>query len=69
MRKLGHNRLMFIDEQYKQRGDIKYFIIKIDSNILSGNGIINVFFPVDIFDKRSLLEIFTYHCTVVITNY
>ena len=56
--------MRFIDEETiaNQRNVIKHFISKIGSNILSGSGIMNVSLPVNIFDQRSLLEVFAHQC-------
>jgi hypothetical protein len=58
----GDPALKFIDQKTidKQRGVLKHFLSKIGSNILSGSGIMNVSLPINIFDERSLLEVFAH---------
>ena len=64
IRAIGSSGLKFIEEEIttNQRNVIKHFITKIGSNILSGSGIMNVSLPVNIFDQRSLLEVFAHQC-------
>jgi len=56
----GDPALKFIDQKTidRQRGVLKHFLSKIGSNILSGSGIMNVSLPINIFDERSLLDVF-----------
>jgi len=60
----GDDSLKFIEQRTidKQRGVIKHLLSKIGSNILSGTGIMNVSLPINIFDERSLLEVFAHQC-------
>jgi hypothetical protein len=60
----GENALKFTDHDCieKQKGIITDIITKIGSNILTGNGIMNVSLPIRIFDERSLLEVFAHQC-------
>jgi hypothetical protein len=60
----GDDSLKFIDQQVieKQRGILKHLLTKIGSNLLSGSGIMNVSLPINIFDERSLLEVFAHQC-------
>lgn len=44
----------------KQRGIIGYFLKKIGSNLMSGQSIMSVSLPINIFDQRSLLELFAF---------
>ena len=64
IRAIGSSGLKFIEEEItsNQRNVIKHFITKIGSNILSGSSIMNVSLPVNIFDQRSLLEVFAHQC-------
>ena len=64
IKNVGADGLRFIDEETiaNQRNVIKHVISKIGSNILSGSGIMNVSLPVNIFDQRSLLEVFAHQC-------
>jgi hypothetical protein len=43
-----------------QRGIIGYFLKKIGSNIISGQSIMSISLPINIFDERSLLELFAF---------
>ncbi len=63
-RSKGDEYLIFIDNDTieKQRNVINHFITKIGSNILSGSGIMNVSLPINIFDQRSLIEVFAHQC-------
>lgn len=58
----GDPALKFIDQKTidRQRGVLKHFLSKIGSNILSGSGIMNVSLPINIFDERSLLDVFAH---------
>jgi hypothetical protein len=58
----GDTYLKFIDLKTieKQRGVITHFLSKMGSNLLSGSGIMNVSLPINIFDQRSLLEVFAH---------
>lgn len=60
----GENSLKFTDQDIteKQRGVIKHILSKVGANILSGSGIMNVSLPINIFDERSLLEVFAHQC-------
>lgn len=60
----GDDALKYIDTDTinKQRSVIQRLISKIGSNILSGSGIMNVSLPINIFDERSLLEVFAHQC-------
>jgi hypothetical protein len=60
----GDNSLKYIDEETieKQRKIIKHVLKEIGTNILSGSGIMNVSLPINIFDHRSLLEVFAHQC-------
>ena len=60
----GDTSLKFIDQRTieKQRGVLKHFLSKIGSNFLSGSGIMNVSLPINIFDERSLIEVFAHQC-------
>jgi hypothetical protein len=60
----GDESLKFIDQETidKQRGILKHLLTKIGSNLLSGSGIMNVSLPINIFDQRSLLEVFAHQC-------
>lgn len=60
----GDEALKYIDTETieKQRSVIQRLISKIGSNILSGSGIMNVSLPINIFDERSLLEVFAHQC-------
>ena len=61
---IGDQSLKFIEYKTieKQRGVIKHFLNKIGTNILSGSSIMNVSLPINIFDERSLLEVFAHQC-------
>jgi hypothetical protein len=58
----GDTCLTFVDlkTMEKQRGVLKHFLTKLGSNLLSGSGIMNVSLPINIFDERSLLEVFAH---------
>ncbi len=58
----GDPSLKFIDLKTieKQRGVLSHLLTKIGTNILSGTGIMNVSLPINIFDERSLLEVFAH---------
>jgi hypothetical protein len=60
----GDDSLKFIDQKTieKQRGVLKHFLSKLGSNLMSGSGIMNVSLPINIFDERSLLEVFAHQC-------
>jgi hypothetical protein len=60
----GDSSLKFIEQKIidKQRGVIKHFLSKLGSNLLSASGIMNVSLPINIFDERSLLEVFAHQC-------
>jgi hypothetical protein len=60
----GDTSLTFVDlkTMEKQRGVLKHFLTKLGSNLLSGSGIMNVSLPINIFDERSLLEVFAHQC-------
>ena len=60
----GDDSLKFIEQKIidKQRGVLTHFLSKIGSNLLSGSGIMNVSLPINIFDQRSLLELFAHQC-------
>lgn len=64
VREKGGEGLRFIDTEtiQNQRNVIKHLISKIGANILSGSGIMNVSLPINIFDQRSLLEVFAHQC-------
>jgi hypothetical protein len=61
---IGDSTLRYIEHNTieKQRAVLKHFLSKIGTNILSGNGIMNVSLPINIFDERSLLEVFAHQC-------
>ncbi len=58
----GDNELTFTNKKLleKQRGVIGYFIKKIGSNLLTGQSIMNISLPINLFDERSLLELFAH---------
>jgi hypothetical protein len=60
----GDTCLTFVDlkTMEKQRGVLKHFLTKIGTNLLSGSGIMNVSLPINLFDERSLLEVFAHQC-------
>lgn len=62
IRTTGDVSLTYINQEIitKQRGIIGYFIKKLGSNFMSGQSIMSVSLPINIFDERSLLEVFAY---------
>jgi hypothetical protein len=58
----GDTFLKFIEQRTieKQRGVLKHLLSKMGANFLSGSGIMNVSLPINIFDERSLLEVFAH---------
>ncbi len=58
----GDSYLKFINVKIieKQRGVLTHVLSKLGSNLLSGSGIMNVSLPINIFDHRSLLEVFAH---------
>ena len=58
IRQQGENGVEWIDQEKinKQRNVISYLVSKVGMNILSGNSIMNISLPINIFDERSLLE-------------
>ena len=58
IRQQGENGIEWIDQEKinKQRNVISYLVSKVGMNILSGNSIMNISLPINIFDERSLLE-------------
>ena len=51
--------LIFTDKLFIQKQDkvISFVLKKMGSNIIKGKSIMNVSLPIDIFDKRSLLQL------------
>lgn len=51
--------LIFTDKVYMQKQDkvISFVLKKIGTNLIKGKSIMNVSLPIDIFDKRSLLQL------------
>jgi hypothetical protein len=60
--KLDLPGLLYVDEDVliKQEQIIGFIIKKIGSNLLSGKSIMNVSLPVNIFDPRTLLQVYAY---------
>jgi hypothetical protein len=51
--------LIYTDKVYMQKQDkvISFVLKKMGSNLIKGKSIMNVSLPIDIFDKRSLLQL------------
>jgi len=58
----GDAALQYINQTIisKQRGIIGYFLKKLGSNLFQGQSIMNISLPINIFDERSLLEVFAH---------
>ena len=54
--------LLYLDEEKKQiiYNTVKYLVAKLGNNILHGKSVLNISFPVFIFDKRTLQSAFAY---------
>jgi len=59
-RKLGNNGLLYKNKTVidKQRGVITYFLKNIGMNLIKGKSVMNISLPINIFDSRSLLELY-----------
>jgi hypothetical protein len=61
-RKIGGSSLSFTNQEVvdKQRAVAGYLIKKIGLNIIKGKSIMNISLPINIFDTRSILELFAW---------
>lgn len=62
IKSLGDDYLTYTDEATinAQKSILSYILKKIGANILQGTGIMNVSLPIDIFEPRSLLDVFAH---------
>lgn len=61
-KKLGEDGFIYVNQDLlkKQKGIVGYFLKSIGSSLLKGNMVMNLSLPINIFDFRSLLEMFVH---------
>jgi len=62
-----NGKLIYLNDEvvYNQRSVVKYLIKKVGSNLLKGNSVMNISWPVSVFNKQTFLMRHAQTCQII----